>query len=138
MSALRRLRPTNVGPRAPGVERTTFRFRARLVEMKLEEDEDYHLVIAGLSHRSRTMIVEFPAAGCVRHALHRKQIIRARAALVRACGYPSSSSFTPLNGTATITGVGFFDFFHGQTGVAPNGIELHPVLAFSHVRCRFR
>src|SRR5260370_13401224 len=27
-----------------------------------------------------------------------------------------------------ITGVGFFDFIHGQTGVAPNGIELHPIL----------
>jgi hypothetical protein len=28
----------------------------------------------------------------------------------------------------TVTGVGFFDFLHGQTGVAPNGIELHAVL----------
>jgi hypothetical protein len=28
----------------------------------------------------------------------------------------------------TVVGVGFFDFIHGQTGVAPNGIELHPVL----------
>ena len=27
-----------------------------------------------------------------------------------------------------ITGVGFFDRLHGQTGGAPNGIELHPVL----------
>ena len=27
-----------------------------------------------------------------------------------------------------ITGIGYFDFIHGQSGVAPNGIELHPVL----------
>ncbi len=27
-----------------------------------------------------------------------------------------------------MTGTGFFDFLHGQTGVAPNGIELHSVL----------
>jgi len=27
-----------------------------------------------------------------------------------------------------INGCGFFDFLHGQTGVAPNGIEIHPVL----------
>jgi hypothetical protein len=27
-----------------------------------------------------------------------------------------------------ITGVGFFDYIHGQHGVAPNGVELHPVL----------
>jgi hypothetical protein len=33
-----------------------------------------------------------------------------------------------LRGTATITG--FFDYQHGQTGVAPNAIELHPVLGF--------
>jgi len=24
-------------------------------------------------------------------------------------------------------GLGYFDFLHGQDGVAPNGIELHPV-----------
>jgi hypothetical protein len=29
---------------------------------------------------------------------------------------------------ATLIGVGFFDRLHGQLGVAPNGIELHPVL----------
>ncbi len=27
-----------------------------------------------------------------------------------------------------ITGIGFFDYLHGQRGVALNGIELHPVL----------
>jgi hypothetical protein len=31
---------------------------------------------------------------------------------------------------AVVTGVAFFDFDHGQTGVAPNAIELHPILAF--------
>jgi hypothetical protein len=36
-----------------------------------------------------------------------------------------------LTGTATITGVAFFDVIHGQCGVAPNGIELHPVVKFS-------
>ena len=34
-----------------------------------------------------------------------------------------------------ITGVGFFDYIHGQRGVAPNGIELHPVVAFSASSC---
>jgi hypothetical protein len=27
---------------------------------------------------------------------------------------------------ARVVGVAFFDYKHGQTGVAPNGIELHP------------
>jgi hypothetical protein len=32
-----------------------------------------------------------------------------------------------------ISGVGFFDFEHGQNGVAPNAIELHPVLAIRRI-----
>ena len=36
------------------------------------------------------------------------------------------------SGTATITGVGFFDFQHGQTGVAPNAIEPAPCSASRH------
>jgi hypothetical protein len=35
---------------------------------------------------------------------------------------------------ARVTGVALFDFLHGQTGVARNGIELHPVLAFVCLR----
>jgi hypothetical protein len=35
-----------------------------------------------------------------------------------------------LCSNAAITGVAFFDFKHGQTGVAPNAIELHPILGF--------
>jgi hypothetical protein len=32
---------------------------------------------------------------------------------------------------ARVVGVAFFDYNHGQTGVAPNAIELHPVLGFA-------
>jgi hypothetical protein len=59
----------------------------------------------------------------------------ARSALVRSCGAPNRSHFTDLTGQATITGVGFFDVLHGQTGVAPNGIELHPLLGFTKATC---
>jgi hypothetical protein len=135
VSALRRLAPTGLSSRGPGVERRTYRIRARLVEAKLEEDEDYHLVVADLRHPAQTMIVEFPSANCTRRSVQRRQLLRARASLVRACGPPSSSSFTHLRGTATITGIGFFDFLHGQTGVAPNGVELHPVLGFTRASC---
>jgi len=40
-----------------------------------------------------------------------------------------SSSVAPLFESAGY-GVAFFDFPHGQTGVAPNAIELHPILGF--------
>jgi hypothetical protein len=81
------------------------------------------------------MIVELPAANCLRHSIHRTQMIKARSAFARACGSPSASSFSSRRGRATITGVGFFDVPHGQTGVAPNAIELHPVLAFTRASC---
>jgi hypothetical protein len=32
---------------------------------------------------------------------------------------------------ARIAGVALWDFKHGQTGVAPNAIELHPILGFA-------
>src|SRR5438874_966873 len=51
----------------------------------------------------------------------------ARSTLARACG-PATTSFTRLHGTATLEGVAFFDFRHGQRGAAANEIELHPVL----------
>jgi hypothetical protein len=104
--------------------------------MKLEDDVDIHLVIADPRFPARTMIVEFPLAICVFRAapVRKRQMARARAAIVRACGAPSES-FQRLSGTATVTGVGFFDTVHGQTGVAPNGIELHPVLGFVSWNC---
>jgi hypothetical protein len=37
---------------------------------------------------------------------------------------------------ARVTGVAFFDYQHGQTGVAPNAIELHPVLGFACLSAR--
>jgi hypothetical protein len=36
-------------------------------------------------------------------------------------------ALTRATESVTIQGLGFFDFAHGQDGVAPNAIELHPV-----------
>ena len=65
------------------------------------------------------MIAESPSPSCTARAtpLSRRQMTQARAR-VQLCA------------PARVTGVAFFDFKHGQTGVAPNAIELHPVLAF--------
>src|SRR5581483_4092400 len=61
---------------------------------------------------------------------------KARADFVAATHYtqpePAPGQYTPAfqqaNVTVTVTGVVFFDFIHGQRGVAANGVELHPVL----------
>jgi hypothetical protein len=119
----RRLSPT---------ETTTFTIHARTTVFKLEEDRDIHLVIASPSNPAETMIVEFPDVACAGASASavRDRMASARAALTAVCGQPTGS-FRTCNFEVDVTGVGFFDFLHGQTGVAPNGIELHPVLAIS-------
>jgi hypothetical protein len=132
---LRKKPHPDVGPntkRIKGVETTNYRVAAQLIEMKLEEDHDIHLVISVPGSPAKTMIVEFPDTTCngASSSPKKGKMASARSAIIAACGQPSSSHFTELSGKANITGVGFFDIPHGQTGVAPNAIELHPVLKF--------
>jgi hypothetical protein len=93
--------------------------------MKLEDDRDIHLVIAVPSAPSKTMIVEFPDTTCngASSSPKKGKMASARSAIIAACGQPSSSHFTDLSGKANITGFGFFDIPHGQTGIAPNAIR---------------
>ncbi len=119
-------------PRLPGVEMATYRLKVQLVEAVIEDDRDVHLVIAPTGRRSRTMIVEFPDTTCngAKQSKKKAAMKAARASFFNACG-TIGTSFVTLHGKTTITGVGFFDEIHGQTGVAPNGIELHPALSFA-------
>jgi hypothetical protein len=137
VEALRGLRPpTPHGRRLRSVETTVYRVRVRLLAVKLEDDQDIHLVIADPA-TGGTMIAESPAPACTRGAAPavRRMMARARASIIRACGIPPSRFFAILGGAATISGVGFFDFKHGRRGVAPNAIELHPVLGFHASSC---
>lgn len=140
---LRLMEPPAVGthsPRLPG-EFTTYRLRVRLRSFKIEDDADIHLVVSSPSDATKTMIVELPNGACAQQAgpKSRTRMAAARSALTRACGQPGDRRFTLLSGTATVTGVAFFDVLHGQRGVAPNGIELHPLISFrSTSRCGAR
>jgi len=98
-------------------ERHIFRVRAAVILVRYEDDSDLHVVIRDA--HGRTMITEAPLPSCARQAtaLRKRQMAQARSA-VRVCR------------RAVVTGVAFFDFQHGQTGVAPNAIELHPILGF--------
>src|SRR5438128_2214911 len=96
-----------------------------LVQYKQESDSDYHLDLSdGAGH---TMIAEVPAPNCVSGGSWGSQIGASRAAF--NAKFTPSGSFQSANVPVTITGVGFFDLKHGQTGVAPNGIELHSILS---------
>jgi hypothetical protein len=106
-------------------ETTVFQLHDTLTIYKLESDSDYHLVLDdGSGH---TMIVEIPDPACVGSTSPLLPGIRTARSEFDA-RYTPNGTFQTANVAVTVTGVGFFDFLHGQTGVAPNGIELHAVL----------
>jgi hypothetical protein len=108
------------------VELTTYEISGRLTLIKLEtDDDDYHLVVT--DNRGRTIIVEAPLPECAANSRFEHQIREVRQALDAKFGGPITSRQTP-DIPVTVTGVGFFDRLHNQEGVAPNGIELHPIL----------
>jgi len=116
--------PKNPLARVAPTEDTTYQVSATLTEFKTEADSDYHLV---LSSGAKTMIAEIPSPTCVTGGPLQPGIANARAEF-DARLMSSTGRFQKVNAPVTVTGVGFFDRIHGQTGVAPNGIELHPVL----------
>ena len=120
--ALANLPPNN---RVAPTETTVYQVHAKLTEYKLEADSDYHLILQDSS--GRTMIAEIPDPACVGSSSPLLTSIQKARAEFDA-KYSPTGSFQTANVPVTVTGVGFFDFLHGQTGVAPNGIELHAVL----------
>jgi hypothetical protein len=118
--------PLPTDTRFQPTENTVFVVNATLTDFKIEKtDSDYHLVL--LDDQGNTMIAEIPSPSCVDPGSpFVAQITNARAEF--DAQFKVTSSFHTANVPVQVTGVGFFDFFHHQHGVAPNVIELHPVL----------
>jgi hypothetical protein len=110
-------RPSHLSSGRLAREHQIFSLVASVTLKRSEDDLDDHLV---LRDGSRTMIAETPSPLCTKGATaaRRTQMTAARNA-AKVCA------------RARVVGVASFDFLHGQTGVAPNGIELHPVLGFA-------
>jgi hypothetical protein len=133
IGALRGVAPPTLNPNAPydprftgfsGVEMTAWVLNATMTAYKKETDVDYHLVIADTSE---TMIAEIPEPDCASDASpFRAGILKARQTF--DAQLTATPDFQSVSLPVRLTGVGFFDFLHGQNGVAPNGVELHPVL----------
>ena len=97
-------------------EHHVFTVVAAVVLVRPEDDSDLHLV---LQQGGNHMIAEAPAPYCDSRATPaRRRQMRIARNHVRLCA------------RARVTGVAFWDYDHGQTGVAPNAIELHPILGF--------
>ncbi len=112
--------------RVKPVETTVWSLDALLVRYKQETDSDYHLVLSDTG--GRTMIAEIPSPTCVGPSSPFLPAMRAVRTTFTAAFHPGPS-FQRVSVTVHVTGVGFFDFKHGQSGVAPNAIELHPILS---------
>jgi hypothetical protein len=134
--------------RNPPLETTVYRVKANLREArwvneaptatKKGGDLDIHLVIEAPANPDKTMIVEFPFKTCINaKPLLKKRMVAARNSFVKKCkGGTLRTQFHNLSGTATITGVGFYDKPHAN-GASQYGVELHPVLRFSSSNCQW-
>jgi hypothetical protein len=102
-----------------------YQVTAYLTQYKQEPDGDIHLVLKDASGHS--MIAEMPYALCVPTASRWKlAIASARSVLTHT--FSVTTSWHYVHRLVDIRGLGFMDPLHGQTGVAPNGVELHPVV----------
>ncbi|HEY2497303.1 MAG TPA: hypothetical protein VGK24_09560 [Candidatus Angelobacter sp.] len=108
-------------------EKQVYTVHALLIGFKRESDSDYHLVLADPTDRKQTMIAEIPAPDCSNQKYAAQ--FKAAAKAIEAIHHGTPKFYAlPKPVAVTVTGVFFFDFIHGQTGVAPNGAEIHPVL----------
>jgi hypothetical protein len=125
---LRSLTPPVTPPdnaRVAPAEDTVYVIRATMTLYKLETDVDYHIVVQ--DENGNTMVTEIPCPCCVAGGSPFAAGI-ANARQEFDAHLTATTFFQSVSIPVQITGVGFFDFIHGQTGVAPNGIELHPIL----------
>jgi hypothetical protein len=108
-------------------ERQTLSVSCTIVAFKQEDDSDLHLIIQDAMNDS--MIAEIPSVSCeeVARSSHAAEFVSARAWAALHLG-AAKKSFVSTNVPATVTGVLFQDFPHGQKGHAVNYMELHPVL----------
>lgn len=109
-------------------ERQVYSVDCIVLEYFMEEDGDYHLVIAEPSDTTITMIAEIPNPFCesVQHSKFIQQFTNARINFLKY----TMKRHQYQRAIYTITGTFFFDKPHRQRGLAPNGAELHPVLSF--------
>jgi len=112
------------------VEESVYTVDGFLVGYTLAADSDFHAVIQNAA--GETLIIEFPNPGCLQGSKVIQQAVVARTRFLQLIGTLPTGHFVFLQKAirVRVTGVVFFDRIHGQDGVAPNGVELHPVIGF--------
>ncbi len=129
IAALRALPPiawTNSAPRT-AAERQVVGVAAWVVGFKLESDSDWHVVIR--DGVGRSMISELPDPRCATSPAVRALFAKVRQQFIAAIGVLPKAKYRVLAQPipVAIAGPVFLDRLHHQTGVANNGVEIHPV-----------
>lgn len=110
------------------LEDTVFQIDCRLARFKLEADGDVHCVIVSGTDSMVSEICD-PTCPGISTTSRYGQLLALRSWFVGT--YNPTSSWQYPNVMVRITGVGFYDFLHGQIGIPPNGREIHPILTMS-------
>jgi hypothetical protein len=113
--------------RARPAEYIIWTLEADIIAYKQEIDGDCLMIIQGKSGDTMVAEAPFPAPPFVDPSARWAQEIAAVWKKVADKLNPQPQVQQKIV-HARITGVGFFDRVHGQLGIAPNGIELHPVI----------
>ncbi len=133
--------PAALGDERATAEKQVYSVEAVLLGWKVESaahgDQDFHLVLADPNDFTRTMIAEVPSAECegacsssqAPHYAEVRRVLEARLSAPQAHFRRIMPAWV-----VRVEGIGFFDIFHGQIGVAENCMELHPLLKVEFVR----
>jgi|ERR1700757_678187 len=117
--------PSTTMPRQPGIEDKSYTFTCNVTVKKAETDNDYHLVLSDGTH---TLIGEIPDPVCSA-AASSNYVPQYTAARNFVDTYIGSGTYSSVHIAAVqVYGVAFVDPPHGQTGAAPNNLEIHPIL----------
>jgi hypothetical protein len=117
--------PNASAKRMQGIEFQVYKIRCNITVKRNESDEDYHLILVD---GNESMIGEVPDPTCpvAATSAHLGEFIASRNWVSTHIGL---ITFDVVNiPLVEVTGVAFVDVPHGQTGEAPNHMEIHPIL----------
>jgi hypothetical protein len=114
------------GSRIAPAELTTYTLRdVVLKSFQRSPDGDVHMVLA--DEHGHTMIAEATPPSCTDEKSPWRDAIASVRESVEDLVGPALIGWGPWY--VSMSGVGYMDSLHGQPGVAPNGMEIHPILA---------
>lgn len=117
-------------------EDTLYSLNCLIIAFKKENDKDIHIVLKDIN-TNETMVGELISDECdeVKNTSRYNLFVELNKWFRENIGHPTSKLKHPKEPIPVkITGVSFYDFLHGQKGMASNGREIHPILSMSLIK----